>query len=495
MSNLPANNLLHLVAFWPVGFDEQYPDYLPPNPALGTLADLQSLVADARGRGHLVMPYTNPTWWDDQSPTLAALGTGIVARDRDDNLITETYGGTHGGYVVSPYAVEVIARQDQTRDEFTQTIPCDFLFEDQIGAREQPKFARHPDAPSPTEYTQGLINVAARSAARIPIMSEGGFDRLSWHESGFCNSQRIGWQWWPKSTYTVYPMAPLWAHENLYFNMHNLAGTGMANDLPALTYFISMGYALSHDLSMYDPDWLGVLDRFQKSLVAKLVGVDMASFSALATPGQTQTNFGDGTIITANLTDATMAIDDHVVAADGFIAQKAGDVLGGVFTTLHGQALAGPAPHYLVFAYADYRITVYQPRGDSGLLTLPRPAHWVDDDRIRVTAVTTNGSTFNRFFTILPAGLQFTYIDSISGQSVNSMVITYCRPGDIDCDGQINALDHAAFIDCIAGPEVSISPTPPRSVQDCYDAFDVDADLDVDLYDFAAYQHVLNGVN
>src|SRR5262245_54751048 len=166
LPSLPPNNLLHLVAFWPIGFDENYPDYLPPNPALGNLGQLQTLVTTARAAGHIVMPYTNPTWWDDQSPTLMALGAGIVARDRAGALISENYG-VHGGYVVSPFDPAVIARQDQTRAEFTQTVPCDFLFEDQIGARDAPTFAAHPSAPDPLAYTQGLINVATRSAAQL----------------------------------------------------------------------------------------------------------------------------------------------------------------------------------------------------------------------------------------------------------------------------------------------------------------------------------------
>lgn len=485
MSSLPEENLLHFVAFWPVGFDEHYPDYLPPHPALGSLSDFQNLVAAARAAGHLVMPYTNPTWWDDQSPTLANLGTGIVARDRSGALIYEYYG-SHGGYVVSPYAAEVIARQDQTRDEFTITVPCDLLFEDQVGARQRPEYAAHPDAPDPSLYTQGLVEVAERSASRLPIMTEGGFDRLTWHESGFCNSHTIGWHWWPESTYTAYPLAPLWAHENLYFNAHNLANEVMANDLPLLTYYLSMGYSLSHDLASLDADWLAVLDCYQKHLIAHLVGQGMSSFEYLPTDGRTRTTFGNGVIITANRTGTAMTQDGHVIAPQGFLAQRDGHVLGGVLTTLNGQMLAGAAPHYLVFDQADYRIEVHQPRGDDTALTLSRPATWTADERIQLIAVAETGFRFDRPLSITASTLQFTYYATVNAQPVSHYELTYCRQGDADCNGLIDAGDLDALGDCLSGPGVA-----PLDYDACLATFDCEQDADVDLRDVDCLQRGL----
>lgn len=487
LPSLPPNNLLHLVAFWPVGFDENYPDYLPPNPALGNLAQLQNLVTTARAAGHIVMPYTNPTWWDNQSPTLVELGTGIVSRNRSGGLISENYG-VHGGYVVSPFDPAVIARQDQTRAEFTQTLPCDLLFEDQIGARDAPTYAAHPSAPGPLAYTQGLIDVAARSAASLPIMTEGGSDRLAWFESGYCNSQTIGWHWWPAGTYTPYPMAPLWAHENLYFNAHNLAGEVMANDLPLLTYYLSMGYSLSHDLSRLDADWLRLLDCYQKRLVSHLVGLDMSTFENLPTNGRTRTTFGNGVTITANRTATAMTQDGHVIFPQGFLAQQNGNVLGGVLTTLHGQALAGSAPHYLVIERARDRIAIYQPRGDNGPLTLLRPATWTTDKRIHITAITQSGGALPYAISIGDSTLQFDYQRTISGQPIDHFAIVYCRAGDADCDGDVDLDDFAIFAICMASP--GITTPPPGATPAQFAAADLDGDGDVDVNDFAAFQQL-----
>jgi len=487
LSDLPGGSLLHFVAFWPNGFDENYPDYLPPHPALGSQTELQNLVSSARASGHLVMPYTNPTWWDDQSPTLASLGTGIVSLNRSGGLISEVYGASHGGYVVCPYSLDVIARQDQTRNEFTQTVPCDLLFEDQIGARAQPKFDGNPAAPDPTLYTQGLIDVAERSASYLPIMSEGGFDRLGWYESGFCNSHTIGWHNYPSDTYQSYPMATLWAHEHMYFSAHNLAGNVMTVDLPLLTYYVSVSYSLSFDLSMNDLDWVNVIDHYQKHFVSKLLGQDMVSFDLLTPDGHTRTLFEDGTEITANLTTSARAIGDHMMAANGFAAIKNGEVLAGVFSALNGQALSGDNPHYLILDRQPQRTLIYQPRGDDGAITLTRPSGWSDDSRIALLAIKRPNVQFARSVTIQASTLTFDYVQSISGQDIDYFKLIYCTDTDVDCDGDTDLADFDVLVDCMSGPGSSPNPTPPRTPADCLNAFDQDADSDIDLADFRLF--------
>lgn len=484
---LPANNLLHLVAFWPNGFDENYPDYLPPNPALGGQSDFESMVSALRSSGHLVMPYTNPTWWDDQSPTLASLGTQIVATDRNGDLISETYGQTHHGYVVSPHAAQVIARQDQTRDEFTNTVACDLLFEDQIGARAAPKYDGHPQAPDPTQYTQGLVDVAQRSATWLPIMTEGGFDRLAWFESGFCNSHTIGWHGWPSSTYESYPMAPLWAHENLYFSAHNLAGSVMTVDLKMLTYYVSMGYALSYDLATPDMDWLNVIDQYQKHFVSRLMGTRMTAFEILSPSGHNRTDFEDGTQITANLTPTLRTLDNHVIAADGFVAIANGQVQAGVLTTLNGQLLSGSLPHYLIFEREAFRIRIHQPRGDDGVVSILRPSGWIDDDRIHLAAFDALGQSVAQPIIIQPATLAFDYLGVVSATDVEYFEAIYCTRTDFDCDGDTDLADYGGLADCLAGPNTDPSPAPPGTIDDCLSAFDADTDMDVDLWDHAAF--------
>ncbi len=48
--------------------------------------------------------------------------------------------------------------------------------------------------------------------------------------------------------------------------------------------------------------------------------------------------------------------------------------------------------------------------------------------------------------------------------------------------------DYQFFGDCLAGPEVPPTPTDAECINLCLDAFDDDADGDVDLEDFSAFR-------
>lgn len=60
--------------------------------------------------------------------------------------------------------------------------------------------------------------------------------------------------------------------------------------------------------------------------------------------------------------------------------------------------------------------------------------------------------------------------------------------GDSDLDRVVDLDDAADFVDCLAGPGATPAPAGPITVQQCLDAFDFDADKDVDGADAAALQ-------
>ena len=59
--------------------------------------------------------------------------------------------------------------------------------------------------------------------------------------------------------------------------------------------------------------------------------------------------------------------------------------------------------------------------------------------------------------------------------------------GDANADGELDLDDHATFVNCLNGPDVEPRPTP----LDCLKTFDIDADRDIDLADFATFQLAL----
>jgi hypothetical protein len=65
------------------------------------------------------------------------------------------------------------------------------------------------------------------------------------------------------------------------------------------------------------------------------------------------------------------------------------------------------------------------------------------------------------------------------------------RPGDLDEDGDVDALDWHAFTGCVSGPNVASTPAGCDGA--AFDAADLDADDDVDLADLAAFQAAFTG--
>ncbi|MHC4695976.1 MAG: NHL repeat-containing protein [Planctomycetota bacterium] len=68
-------------------------------------------------------------------------------------------------------------------------------------------------------------------------------------------------------------------------------------------------------------------------------------------------------------------------------------------------------------------------------------------------------------------------------------------PADYNADSHTNLEDFPGFVSCMGGP--GVTPVHPVSecVQVCMDAFDLNADVDVDLADFSAFQQALAGGN
>ena len=66
---------------------------------------------------------------------------------------------------------------------------------------------------------------------------------------------------------------------------------------------------------------------------------------------------------------------------------------------------------------------------------------------------------------------------------------------DFDDDHHVDAFDVDAFVECMNGPDRRTTPDDPETTTcevDCYNAFDSDDDLDIDLTDFAQMQILAN---
>jgi hypothetical protein len=340
---LPYPVLFHTADYLHGGFDKQYPDHLPPNPAVGTPEDFAELIRVCRERGHVFMPYTNPTWWctNPKGETFETQGDAPLSRNLDGKVYPESYGlKTVQGYAVCAWHPAVREANAVTRRQFTQQYPVDVLFEDQVGARG-PIWDTNPAAPHPGAYLEGIHRIARDDSALVPLGTEDGQDRLINWETLFCG---LSWPWlpnrpsqaqvlyddlWPLGSWRIEPLALFLAHDKVLFYHHDLGG--FVRNRRDLAITLVMGYGLSWatytaDRSPEEDDWLKRLCRIQAAVGPRCAGRPLDEFEYLA-PEVLRSRWGDLEII-ANLSSRPWKVDEKTtIAPDGFLA-RAPDLTG-----------------------------------------------------------------------------------------------------------------------------------------------------------------------
>jgi hypothetical protein len=446
LDKIPEPGLLHPVGYGLKGFDRSYPDFIPPDPRWGSTQDMAAMFTAAQSKGFLVMPYTNPTWWDGESPTLQHLPSNVkindvVALNELGSQIQECYGcpaNPHYGFVVSPYASFVQQRLSQLQQQITQEIPSDLVFEDQIGARAT-VFDSNLASPLPESYIQGWVD-HTRTYASAKLMTELGFDRLVKTETGFNGSillpERAGQTdlWWGKDTWHVYPFAPMAARDKMLFYQHDLAPETFTHNKATLSWNASMGYMLSYDLVASDfgggveSEFIQVTAAFQKYVLSRYASERITNYSE---PQKyiTLTSFETVTV-TANWdTTSLYNTAEFAISPLGILIQKNdGSLTAGVFAVYNKLPLSG-GDHFLIEERSQAEIILRQPLGADTMITVkPLPA-WRDlkpaPGASKLVALTANAySRDGQLIGSAPAvtltedGLSFLYTQVMNGQPV-----------------------------------------------------------------------------
>ena len=295
IDRLPVPTLIHFADYLRGGFDKQYPDHLPPPAGFGTPEEFKAFFDAAHARGHLVSPYTNPTWWCDhpKGPTFEREGDAPLLKALDGKPVYERYA-QNDGWTVTLWHPAVQAANRLTVHQFTQDYPVDLLFQDQCGARGW-HYDTNPASPSPTAYSEGMIAMNDEDSRLVPLGTENGWDRVANYQTLLC-----GMSWaivptenapffirpfkdnYPPSTWEIFPLAQAVMHDKAIFLHHDL-GQFVTND-QVLTWSLGLGYSLSY--SIYAPalakdaprEWLAWLDRLQKSVCARFIGAPLRDF-------------------------------------------------------------------------------------------------------------------------------------------------------------------------------------------------------------------------
>ena len=379
---LTAPTLLHPVAYWPVAFDRNYPDFLPPDPAFGTVQDFAVFVRAARAHGMFVMPYTNPTWWDPESPTLKALGPArFGALNRAGNIITENYG-PNAGFVVSPDAPATQKRLDEMMRRWSRDVPVDFIFQDQIGSRPWLRDF-NPNAPDPLHYADAWLAFTARDRSRR-LMTEDGWDRLAETEVAFAGSALTGStsfdpvnvRWGRESranrqfgpgVWEPYPLGTFLLHDKVLMYHHDLDPGPMDAGPEVLTwnalFGIIAGYIWPEGYSYQHPDWPSIASAFQHFVLARLAGETLISYDRLANDVY-RSRFGHLTIVANWNAREPYELDGFSIAPSGcLIRSDDASIAAGIFLNEFNRAPLSPGPHYLIVERSSSAVTVRQPSG------------------------------------------------------------------------------------------------------------------------------------
>ncbi len=295
LPHLPVPALIHFADYLKGGFDKEYPDHLPPHPQFGTPQEFAAFLRRARQMGHLVMPYTNPTWWCDnpKGPTFQREGDAPLLRTLDGQLSRERYGANEG-YTICFWHPAVQEANRRTRRQFTEEFPVDILFQDQCGARGW-LYDTNPASPTPYAYTEGLLSMVAEDSEKVPLSTEGGWDRVADYVAQMSG---MGWslvptehppEWvvllreqYPPHLWEIFPLAQFLAHDKASFTLHNL-GQAVTNR-EVLAWVLGLGFGISARVSapalaqQAPREWLRWLSRLQQSVCARYIGEPLRSF-------------------------------------------------------------------------------------------------------------------------------------------------------------------------------------------------------------------------
>jgi len=395
LHRLPSPVLLHPVRYQPGSFDEFAPDFLPPDPSVGTMADLRTMITHAHEHGDLVMPYLNLSWWNPSSPTVHRLladggPAQFAALKKDGTPQTVTYP-PFSGYVVSAYTNAAQDRIHDLMDQWQQQAPTDCYFIDQLGARPWLR-DYNPAAPDSLSYYDGWLKLMAPYASRC-LMVEDGWDRLAKIFAGFhgglldvqretAEADKV----FGPGNWEPYPMAEYIFHDKVLMYQHDLAEQTMTTDPYTLTFNLAYGFMLSYTwdgtTDSLESPWLDVVGSFQHALGALYAGQPLQDFRSVGA-NQTVTEFPNLTVTA-----------DWNGSSPGFLAQAKDDSVtaGSVTGTFDGSALS-PGTHDLIVTRTNGEVTVHQPLGADTPLSVRVPASWAAGSAVHATWLGADGLT------------------------------------------------------------------------------------------------------
>jgi len=436
--NIPAPSILHFAGFQEGGFDENTPDIFPPDSRYGTMENYKNMVLSAKAFGFLSMPYTNPTWWDNESPTFLTLPSPLTVQDiavitDNGKPLYESYN-SRGGYTVCPWVPFVMERLKNSMQQMKTEAYSDIIFEDQIGARSW-WFDFNASSPAITGYIDGWIEHTRRYKDNL-LATEQGFDRLAETEIGFYGSVQYlektseAQKYWGADTWEPYPLAQMIMRDKVLFYQHDLSDETMTFSKENLIWNLSFGYQLNYQITNSakdDYDWLKMIGMFQRDVLSGYADELITGFEYLDMDFS-KTDFQNHTVYTNWNLKSARTVGKHTVSPSGAIVLgNDGSLCAGIFAGYNGTALAN-GDHYLIEKRENNYILLQQALGFDTPINIEILSDWKTTDRIRVfTYSQLQKSFFTVPSTISERFVIFNLVNNISGEAADIFLILNYR--------------------------------------------------------------------
>lgn len=292
---MPPNNIAHFIGALASRFDANYPEHLPPDPKWGTLEDLRRMVEEGHKLGHLVMPYTNTTWWlPHEKGALSPSQQKWKGREKEVMALTVSgtpawrRGRTGVGWALNYYHPYVQKASLNVTEQFA-SYGCDMIFMDEMGGHPW-KYDFNPLEPWPATALDARISMCWDSSKVIPTATEEGHDRLLNFNTMNCGgtwktfpnnqfeTQRYvhqyrpqDWQFWPTFIFL--------GHDKAIFTVHDLLVRYAGFEEISLA--LSLGYKMKDFIGKSSPErrsWMLWLDSIQKTVAKEYEGKSLLEF-------------------------------------------------------------------------------------------------------------------------------------------------------------------------------------------------------------------------
>ncbi len=448
LTQLPSPAIIMLSCYYTadpgaLALHGHHPDYLPPDPKWGTTEEFKAVFDAAHNLGMLVMPFTLPIWWHENSPTLRNLPSPLTVRDiavwtdQGGTLAQSCWEENACGYYVSPHHPFVQERLEQMIEEMTQVLPSDMVYEDVLGATEW-WVDFNPSEPSPMDFTEGWIDHTRKFYEEGGLLvSETGYDRLAEAEVGFMGSTFTAKDLWDDTfgsgNWREYPMAPILMGDKVLF-FQFWGGQSKAQ----LSWNLAFGYRPNLFLALDAPDihqpWLDILAEFQEHVGARLTGKRMTDYTE--SENVSESVFEDITVVRNWDYANPYSTGGYTIAPEGMLVTSAGgDLIAGIFTGYNNVPLSSgevvspvserDAPlnsgeHFIIEARKADEIAVRQPFGSDTPLTLRLLEAWSAADSLNVLPYDREGKPITAVpFGVSAEGITFTYRRLVNGQEVS----------------------------------------------------------------------------